>query len=241
MKDAREIQRALSAPFPPSVLGWKPQSVKGDRALACAFIDARDVMDRLDEVLGVENWEDSYTVLAGGSVACRLTVRVGPAMITKEDVGSPSDQPDAGDKLKAAYSDALKRAAVKYGIGRYLYSLPMQWCPFDPNKRQFTQLPQLPAKFLPAPASREAAPKPEGGQHRAPAPEKEDKPDPLAAALQEEIKRLKKGWFECMTWLNAHTKVAGASPGYTGATRFHEIPREHVAALVAELRKQPAA
>jgi hypothetical protein len=40
------------------------------------------------------------------------------------DVGGPSEQPDEGDRVKAAFSDALKRAAVKFGIGRYLYRLP---------------------------------------------------------------------------------------------------------------------
>jgi len=45
--------------------------------------------------------------------------------------------------VKAAFSDALKRAAVKFGIGRYLYRLPTTWCDYDPQKRQFRQLPQL--------------------------------------------------------------------------------------------------
>jgi hypothetical protein len=33
--------------------------------------------------------------------------------IVKTDVSSPSEQRDDGDKLKAAFSDALKRAAIK--------------------------------------------------------------------------------------------------------------------------------
>jgi hypothetical protein len=60
------------------------------------------------------------------------------------DVGGPSEQPDGGDRLKAAFSDALKRAAVKFGIGRYLYRLPQQWADYDPAKRQFSAAPRLP-------------------------------------------------------------------------------------------------
>ena len=105
---------------------FKPQMVKNNRCLAMAYIDARLIQDRLDGVLGVENWQDQYDILTDGSVMCRLRVRLGGRWITKSDVGSPSEQPDSGDRLKAAFSDALKRAAVKFGIGRYLYRLPAQ-------------------------------------------------------------------------------------------------------------------
>jgi hypothetical protein len=57
---------------------------------------------------------------------------------------------DDGDKLKAAVSDGLKRAAVKLGIGRYLYRLPRQWVDYDPQTKQFKQPPQLPGWALPA-------------------------------------------------------------------------------------------
>lgn len=146
---AREIQQALSAPFAPDKIGWKAQSVKNNRALAVAYCDARDVMDRLDAVLGVENWEDSYDIAADGSVVCQLRVKIGESWVVKSDVGSQSEQPDSGDRLKAAFSDALKRAAVKFGIGRYLYSLPAVWCDYDPVKKQLVGTPQLPAWALP--------------------------------------------------------------------------------------------
>jgi hypothetical protein len=41
---------------------------------------------------------------------------------------------------------------VKFGIGRYLYRLPQQWCDYDPQKRQFVRPPSLPASVLPRPA-----------------------------------------------------------------------------------------
>jgi hypothetical protein len=75
---------------------------------------------------------------------CRLRLKIGDGWITKMDVGGPSEQPDGGDRLKAAFSDALKRAAVKFGIGRYLYRLPQQWADYDPAKRQFAAPPRLP-------------------------------------------------------------------------------------------------
>lgn len=152
--DVKQLTAALAAPFDPTEVKFKPQSVKGNRALALAYIDARLVEDRLDSVLGVENWQDEYDTLPDGSVVCRLRLKLGDQWITKMDVGSPSEQPDGGDRLKAAFSDALKRAAVKFGIGRYLYRLPATWADYDPMKKQFSQTPQLPAFALPKKATK---------------------------------------------------------------------------------------
>src|SRR5205085_5952168 len=162
--DIKVVARALAAPFDETEVKFKPQAVKGNRALALAYVDVRAIMDRLDNVLGVENWQDHYQLLPDNSVMCRLRLRIGDRWITKTDVGGPSEQPDGGDRLKAAFSDALKRAAVKFGIGRYLYRLPSQWLDYDPQKRQFTRTPTLPEWALPvkpqaaAPAAPQAAP-----------------------------------------------------------------------------------
>jgi hypothetical protein len=142
--NAPVVTRALAAPFDLSEVKFKPQAVKGNRALALAYVDVRAIMDRLDNVVGVENWQDRYQLLPDNSVMCQLRIRIGERWITKSDVGGPSEQPDGGDRLKAAFSDALKRAAVKFGIGRYLYRLPQQWADYDPQKRQFASPPRLP-------------------------------------------------------------------------------------------------
>jgi hypothetical protein len=150
-ESTKTIGEKLRDFFPAAALRWKPQSVTkdGKRALAVAYIVARDVMQRLDDAVGVENWQDDYVLLDGGQVMCKLSVRFGDAWVTKCDVGGESEQPDKGDREKAAFSDALKRAAVKWGIGRYLYSMPAQWCDYDPVKKQFVGTPTVPPQFLP--------------------------------------------------------------------------------------------
>jgi hypothetical protein len=155
--DVNAITQALAAPFDLGEVKFKPQTVSGNRALAVPFVDARVIQDRLDDVLGVMGWQDSYECLPDGSVVCRLKVRLGKEWITKEDVGGQSEQPDEGDRRKAAFSDALKRAAVKFGIGRYLYRLKPQWVDYDPQKRQFLRTPSVP---LPQPAGAVAPPAP---------------------------------------------------------------------------------
>ena len=135
------IREALAAAFDPSEVKHKPQVIKNNRALVLPYIDSRLVMDRLDEVLGIDGWQDRYSVQPDGSVVCRLRIRIGERWVEKTDVGSPSEQPDGGDRLKAAFSDALKRAAVKFGIGRYLYRMSGRWMDYDPVKKQIVDSP----------------------------------------------------------------------------------------------------
>jgi hypothetical protein len=216
--DVQAVTQALSAPFDPSEIKFKPQIVKNNRALAMAYIDARVIQDRLDEVLGVENWEDAYKILPDGSVMCRLRVKLGDRWISKTDVGSPSEQPDLGDRLKAAFSDALKRAAVKFGIGRYLYRLPAQWVDYDPVKKQITQLPQLPSFAVPK--AKKATPRPALEPEDAKGPE--PKPQSLPADGKELHRRLREydaklaGQKQCaLGALLAHVTQTGVKAGYS--------------------------
>jgi hypothetical protein len=167
-----DVTEALAAPFDLKDVKFKPAVVTGRRALALAYVDARAIQDRLDDVLGVTGWQDEYEFLPDGSVVCRLRLRLGDEWITKMDVGGQSEQPDEGDRRKAAVSDALKRAAVKFGIGRYLYRLPQQWCDYDPQKKQFVQAPKLPMHAMPrsARSARTETPRPSRPEGTPPQP-----------------------------------------------------------------------
>ncbi len=175
--DVEAITRALAEPFNLTEVRFKPAVVSGNRAMALAYVDARVIQDRLDAVLGVEGWQDEYECLSDGSVLCRLRLRLGEDWVTKMDVGGPSEQPDGGDRMKAAFSDALKRAAVKFGIGRYLYRLPAQWVDYDSQRKQFARTPTLPAFALP---QKPAAPKPVAPK-ALPAPANETSSEPAPA------------------------------------------------------------
>ncbi len=142
--------RALAAYFAPDEIRFLPKNVKGGRALAFAYLTARAVMDRLDAVLGVDGWTDHYETMPNNSVRCSLAVKLdGENWITKQDVGGPSEQPDESDRDKAAHSDALKRAAVKFGVGRYLYLLPQTWGDYDMTKKTWANPPALPLTMVP--------------------------------------------------------------------------------------------
>lgn len=181
--DPFTIAELLAAPFPPGEVQFKPGVVSGNRALALAYVDARSVQDRLDAVLGIDGWQDDYQCLPDGSVICKLRLRIGNEWITKTDVGGQSEQPDGGDRTKAAFSDALKRAAVKFGVGRYLYNLPAQWVDFDPKKKQIVNPPPLPAWALPKvpPAQPSSLPTPKAAKAQLSEKEQEELTELLKA------------------------------------------------------------
>jgi len=263
--DVKAIAAALARPFDPRLVKWKPSVVKGNRCLAMAYIDARTVMERLDDVLGVENWQDRYTLLPDRSVVCRLRLKLGGEWVGKSDVGNPSERPDEGDRLKAAFSDALKRAAVKFGVGRYLYRLTASWVDFDPVKKQIAHPPQLPAWALPNPPAAKVqatavAANPYdslvgvGFTTRATAARPTSAPDPETAAERAAIEAegedpavmnqlafaalltgTATSWPDARSWINAHLPGAAYTPG----TKYFEVLLGHRRALVAELRRKP--
>ncbi len=86
-----------------------------------SYITARTAMNRFDNVVGPENWWDEY-IPCENSVICKLTIRLADgSTLTKCDAGGYAGMADQGDDDKSGYSDAFKRAAVKFGVGRYLY------------------------------------------------------------------------------------------------------------------------
>ena len=143
----------LREPFPESQVKWKAQSTTKDkqRALAVAYVDARNIMQRLDDVIGAENWGDDFKVLrldpAEVVAQCWLTV----GDVTKSDVGEAhKGDSGSGDLVKTAFTDAFKRAAVKFGICRYLYFLPGAWVDYDEQYKKLKEMPKLPTWATPA-------------------------------------------------------------------------------------------
>src|SRR5918992_4674756 len=132
MEFTREILEALGAPFPEDEIEFLPKAHSNGRALGLAYIEARSVMRRLDAVVGPGNWSFDFDLLSpdGKMVKGRLTV----LGVTKCDAGEANQEDEV---LKSAVSDALKRCAVHWGVGRYLYYLPKVWAPYDSQRRRF--------------------------------------------------------------------------------------------------------
>jgi hypothetical protein len=169
VEEWRKLIEKLAQPF--ETMDFLPRAASGGKALALPYIDARDVQRRLNSVCGAD-WSFDFDLLGadGKMVKGILTV----CGVTRCDAGEAAQE---DEPLKSAVSDALKRAAVHFGIGQYLYHLPRVWAPYDPQKRRWVDDPQIerrvidravalvigntlgePAPFVPAPlASREEA------------------------------------------------------------------------------------
>jgi hypothetical protein len=67
--------KALAAPFPPEEVSWRLGSTSKEkmRGMALAYLDARNVMDRLDDVCGPEGWQCKYSH-ANGKTVCDIGI-----------------------------------------------------------------------------------------------------------------------------------------------------------------------
>lgn len=142
MPATREQLEALRAPIDPAYIQFRVGSVNAQhaRGLALAYIDARAVQERLDGTVGPENWSleyacQPYTVykydqatnkkaaIESHAWTCRLSINTENGWVTKSDGAEQT----AMEQVKGGMSDAFKRAAVAWGIGRALYNFPQIW------------------------------------------------------------------------------------------------------------------
>lgn len=117
----------VTRPFAFKDVEIMPQTVSqnSDRALAICYLDARAVMNRLDEAFGPENWAAFYTPTTIGNhhgVLCRLVCDADGRQVVREDGSAPSDV----EPFKGAISDSLKRAFAALGH-RLLYKVDLGW------------------------------------------------------------------------------------------------------------------
>lgn len=125
----------LRRPFHPADVDFRPGATTKDKvkAIGLAYVDKRVYEDRLDEVVGPENWAVEYRHLGDTGIICRLTI----SGIVREDVGEFAK--DDVSSFPTAVAQAFKRACSSFGLGRYLYSLPQVWAEYDADRRNFTQ------------------------------------------------------------------------------------------------------
>lgn len=108
----------LRRPFAPEAIKFRP--VGGGRVVA--YVDARVVIERLNAVIPGK-WETRFEPFPGGKqIICHLTIDG----ICRSDVGTQAIG-DRVDPVKAGYSDALKRAAVHFGVAVSIYALRGVW------------------------------------------------------------------------------------------------------------------
>jgi hypothetical protein len=181
-----EIMQRLAEPFEEHEVKWRVQreGETGGRVWVAviAYIDASAVMQRLDRVVGPENWANRFEQLEGG-VICGLSIRMHDHArgdwVTKWDGSAPTKT----EPFKGGLSGAMKRAAVMWGIGRYLHGMGEVYAEVvqqnDQRYRQARRIkgkdyrwlpPKLDAKYLPKPNTTPRQQRDEQARGGAPAP-----------------------------------------------------------------------
>ena len=120
--------------FEPNDIEWRLQQCgkgKNDKiwGMALAYVTNRAIMNRLDEVCGPENWKNEYKPAPDGGILCGISIKIGDEWVTKWDGAENTDI----EAVKGGLSGAMKRAAVQWGIGRYLYKLEESWINANEN------------------------------------------------------------------------------------------------------------
>lgn len=149
----RHLVEELEVPFETSVIEWRITNTAHDakRGQIVPYADPRAYTDRLNALFTPAGWTRKYTVNTSANferatdkkivvkvfVTCELTIfGLGSHSATGEEFG------DSQYALTAAESQSFKRAAVCFGLGRYLYYFTGMWVDLDERKRPVS-VPQL--------------------------------------------------------------------------------------------------
>ena len=110
----------LKKPITAAEIEWRvQQQTATGKLIVVPYITNRCVMERFDEAFGAENWSSEFREIANGFI-CRLTVFYNEQYVKREDGASKTNiEPEKG-----GISDAMKRCAVQFGLGRCLYAYP---------------------------------------------------------------------------------------------------------------------
>ena len=123
MDNLNEITKALSRPFDEKDIEWRVQQAGQSNgktwALVLCYITNRAIQQRLDEIIGCFNWKNEFKQAPDGGVMCGISIKHEGEWITKWDGAENTDI----ESVKGGLSNSMKRAAVQWGIGRYLYKL----------------------------------------------------------------------------------------------------------------------
>ncbi len=131
--DMKEILKKLKSPFPYEDIDWKVQVTNKDktRGMAVPYLDSRAIQKRLDDAVGAMNWTNEFMLWQDKSQICGIGLYDAErgAWVMKYDGAENTDI----EPVKGGLSDSFKRAAVLWGIGRYLYDMESIWVEIEPS------------------------------------------------------------------------------------------------------------
>ena len=138
-----DLLKKLREPFRKEELEFRVGVTNNDKSmgLALAYVQARAIQNRLDEMFGVDGWTVSYKEISAGFI-CSLSIKINDRWVTKEDGAGMTEY----ESVKGGISNSFKRVASSgFGIGRYLYNAKKNWYPIRQQGKGyiFTETPVL--------------------------------------------------------------------------------------------------
>ncbi len=123
MKPIDEILKSFDNPFT-EYLKEKPIYSKGSKSGSVSYVPWYNLCEILDNL--APNWEWEITADYHGDrtvVIGKLTIHGSDRSISRSATGNEnSDCSDFGDPCSNAEAMAMRRAAAKFGVGRYLWA-----------------------------------------------------------------------------------------------------------------------
>ena len=191
-KTPEELRQALAAPFSNGDIEWRISATTQDKSkgLAVPYVTNRAIQNRLDSTVGIDGWQNEFKPWKDGKAQlCGISIYFPQQKqwLTKWDGADDSDF----ESVKGGLSDSMKRAAVEWGVGRYLYGMTQIWVKVVQRGKSFfivdeeqPRLDQTHEDWVRKIQSKQAAPQPQGGQGPQPAPDPSQQSRPQPAAPQ---------------------------------------------------------
>ena len=118
-----ELSKQLSDPFPEDDIEWRVQQSgmgkSGPWVMVIPYVTNRAIQKRLDDVFSPMGWRNEYKPVGDKGFICGISAKIEGEWVTKWDGAECTNI----EPLKGGLSNSMKRCAVQWGIGRYLYSL----------------------------------------------------------------------------------------------------------------------
>lgn len=177
-KTPEELRQALAAPFSNGDIEWRVSATTQDKSkgLAVPYVTNRAIQNRLDSTVGIDGWQNEFIPWKDGKAQlCGISIyfQQQKQWLTKWDGADDSDF----ESVKGGLSDSMKRAAVEWGVGRYLYGMTQIWVKIVQRGKGFfivdeeqPRLDQTHEDWVRMIHSKQLAPQPQGGQGTQPAP-----------------------------------------------------------------------
>lgn len=130
---SEELFKILREPFPSYDIEWRISRCwkQGEKmqGFVTAYVTNRAIQQRLDKVFGPDGWKNEFKEMGSG-VLCHLSCKMNGEWITKVDGSEYTNI----ESFKGGLSQSMKRAAVQFGIGRYLYRMEEVYVEIQKNR-----------------------------------------------------------------------------------------------------------